>query len=168
MPTRHPNPRLPKSNLNYTVEEVARMFGVHRNTVRQWMKRGLPTIDKRRPLLIQGRELVAFLRARRAASKRTCKPGEIYCVRCREPRRPAEGMADYRPLTATQGNLIGICPSCECVIYRRVNRLRLDQVRGDLDVTFPEGLRDIGESPPPSANSDFAKERAFHANSQPQ
>lgn len=157
MSTRHPNPRLPKSNHSYTVEEVAKLLGVHRNTVREWIRRGLTTTDMRRPLLIRGRELVAFLRARRAASKRTCKPGEIYCVRCREPRRPAAGMADYQPLTATLGNLIGICPRCECVIYRRVNRFLLGEVRGDLDVAFPEGLEDIGESSSPSANSDFTE-----------
>lgn len=158
MPTRHPNPRLPKTHRNYSVEEVASMLGVHRNTVREWIRRGLPTIDDRRPLLIRGCDLSEFLRAKRTANKRTCKPGEIYCVRCRVPQRPAEDMADYRPLTATQGNLVGLCPSCECVIYRRVNRLRLAEVRGNLDVTFPEGRRDIGESPPPSANSDFRQE----------
>jgi hypothetical protein len=38
MGTRHPNPRLAKIHRNYTVEEVANVFGVHRNTVRQWIK----------------------------------------------------------------------------------------------------------------------------------
>jgi excisionase family DNA binding protein len=154
-------------HLNYTVEEVAKLLHVHRHTVRERIRRGLPTTDQRRPLLIRGRELVAFLRARRAASKRTGLPGEIYCVRCREPRRPAEGMADYRPLTASLGNLIGICPSCECVVYRRVNRFRLAEIRSDLDVRSPEGLADIGESPSPSVNSDFREERAVHAKPQP-
>ncbi len=158
MPTRLPNPRLPKTHRNYSVEEAASMLGVHRNTVREWIRRGLRTIDDRRPLLIRGCDLGEFLRAKRTANKRTCKPGEIYCVRCRVPRRPAEDMADYRPLTATQGNLVGLCPSCECVIYRRVNRLRLAEVCGNLDVTFPEGRRDIGESPTLSTNSDFRQE----------
>ena len=63
MATRHPNYRLAKIHRNYTVEEVARLFGVHRNTVREWIKRGLPTSDDKRPKLILGRDLIAFLQA---------------------------------------------------------------------------------------------------------
>ena len=92
MRKRHPNPRLAKIHRNYTVEEVASLFGIHRNTVREWVKRGLPTSDGRRPMLILGRDLVAFLSARRAKNKRTCPPGELYCVRCRQT-GPARKMA---------------------------------------------------------------------------
>ena len=77
MSKRHPNPRLAKIHRNYTVEDVAAVFGVHRNTVREWVKRGLPTSDDRRPMLILGADLVAFLRARRVKNKRTCQPGEM-------------------------------------------------------------------------------------------
>ncbi len=152
---RHPNPRLAKIHRNYTVEEVASLYGVHRNTVRQWVKRGLPTSDDRRPMLILGADLAAFLQARRAKGKRTCGPGEIYCVRCRVPRVPAGGMADYLPVTETLGNLIGICSSCETIIYRRVNLARLEQVRGALDVTPLQAQPRIGESTNPTLNSDF-------------
>ena len=103
MSKRLPNPRLAKIHRNYTVEEIATLFGVHRNTVRAWIKRGLPTSDDRHPLLILGRDLAAFLQAQRAKNKRTCQPGEIYCVRCRAPKAPAGAMADYEALSATQG-----------------------------------------------------------------
>ena len=155
MSKRHPNPRLAKIHRNYTVEEIATLFGVHRNTVRAWVKRGLPTSDDRRPMLILGRDLVAFIQAQRAKNKRTCQPGEIYCVRCRAPKAPAGAMADYEALTETQGNLIAICPDCETIIYRRVSLAKLAQIRGRLDITFPQALRHIGESAQPSVNSDF-------------
>lgn len=155
MSKRHPNPRLAKIHRNYTVEEIATLFGVHRNTVRAWVKRGLPTSDDRRPMLILGRDLVAFLQLQRAKNKRTCQPGEIYCVRCRAPKAPAGDMADYEALTATQGNLIAICPDCETIIYRRVSLAKLAQIRGKLDITFPQALRHIGKSAQPSVNSDF-------------
>jgi hypothetical protein len=142
------------------------LLGVHRHTVREWIRRGLPTIDEKRPVLVRGLDLSAFLRARRSANKRTCKPGEIYCVRCRVPRRPAGAMAEYRPRTATHGDLVGICPSCDCMMYRRMNRTRMDEICADLDVSIAEGLGHIGQSPHPSANRDFREEPSPHANSQ--
>ena len=155
MRKRHPNPRLAKIHRNYTVDEVAQLFDVHRNTVREWVKRGLPTNDGKRPMLILGRELVAFLTVRRAKNKRPCMPGEIYCVRCRAPRAPAGEMVDYVPLTATLGNLVAICSACETMMYRRVSLARLEQVRGNLDITMPQALEHIGESEEPTVNSDL-------------
>lgn len=146
MAKRHPNHRLVKIHRNYTVEEVARLFRVHRETVRRWVKRGLPTIDRKRPMLIHGSDLAAFLQARRLKNKQTCQPGEMYCVRCRVPRTPAGEFAEYRASTGVLGSLIGICPSCDCLMYRRVSLAKLDQVRGRLDVTLPQALSRIGES----------------------
>lgn len=132
-----PNYRLAKMHRSYTVEEVARLYGIHRNTVRNWVREGLPACDNERPMLILGRELEAFLKARSRKNKRPCGPGEIYCVRCRAPKHPAAGMAEYRPQTNMLGNLVGICPDCEGFIFRRVNMTKIDQVKGGLDVAFP-------------------------------
>ena len=141
---RHPNHRLAKIHRSYTVAEIADLLGKHRHTVREWIKRGLPTLDGQRPTLILGRDLSAFLQARRTKNKRSCLPGEIYCVRCRTPRSPAGDMAEYQPLTSTLGNLVGICSSCESLMYRRVNVAKLEQVQGKLDVLLPQALRHIG------------------------
>lgn len=110
---RHPNYRRVKINRNYTVEEIARLFGIHKHTVRHWVKAGLPTCDERRPTLILGQDLTLFLQARREKNRRPCRPGEIYCVRCRSPKSPAGNMADYQPITDTLGNLMAICPDCD-------------------------------------------------------
>ena len=155
MSKRHSNPRLAKIHRNYTVEEVAALFGVHKNSVRNWVKCGLPTNDDRRPMLILGRDLVAFLQVKRMKNKRPCQPGEIYCVRCRAAQKPAGDMADYEPVTATMGNLIGICPSCEAMMYRRVSLAQLVQVGADLDITMTQALPHINESPQPCVNSDL-------------
>jgi hypothetical protein len=48
-----------------TVEEVASLSGTHKNTVREWVKAGLPTCDDKRPMLILGHDLATFLQARR-------------------------------------------------------------------------------------------------------
>src|SRR5260221_14441531 len=94
---RHPNPRLVKVHRNYSVEEIARLFGLHKNTVRNWLKQGLPIIDDRRPILIIGRELSVFLKERRQKTKQACGPGRIFCIACRAPKVPAGKMAECIP-----------------------------------------------------------------------
>ncbi|GAC1622252.1 MAG: hypothetical protein NVS9B10_06000 [Nevskia sp.] len=163
MSKRRHNPRRAKIHRNYSVEEAACLYGVHRNTVRQWIKQGLPTSDALRPLLILGADLAAFLTAKRTKNKRPCKPGEIYCIRCRVPQAPALSMAEYQPLTATSGNLVGLCPTCEHLIYRRASLAKLAQVRGKLNVTLTEAQRHIVDSHQPSVNSDFKTGAATHA-----
>ena len=155
MRKRHPNPRLAKIHRNYTTEEVAALFGVHKNTVREWVKRGLPVSDDKRPMLILGRALFEFLQTRRAKNKRPCQSDEIYCLRCRIPQHPAGDMAEYQPVTTTTGNLIGICPTCETMMYRRVSLAKLDLFRAQLDITMPQALPHIDESTQPCVNSDL-------------
>jgi hypothetical protein len=155
MSKRHPNHRLVKIHRTYTVEGSAGLLGIHKNTVRHWIKAGLPTIDDRRPMLILGRELIAFLQARRTNKKRPCQPGEIYCVRCHAPKFPAAGMAEYRPINDKLGNLSAICPDCNSMMYRCVNIAKIGEVRGEMDITFPQALQRLREISQPTVNSDL-------------
>src|SRR5258705_787323 len=125
MAKRRPNHRQVKIHRNYTVEEPAGLLGIHKNTVRVGVKTGLPVIDDRRPMLILGQDLAAFLQARRVKNKQTCQPGEIYCVRCRASKHPAGDMADYLPTTEKLGMLKAICPHCDCMMNTRVSMAQL-------------------------------------------
>jgi hypothetical protein len=146
MRKRHPNPKRVKIHRNYTVEEVADLFPVHKNTVRTWIKTGLPVCDKRRPVLILGHELAEFLRARRTRNKQKCQPGELYCLKCRSVKVPAENMVDYTPQTDLVGNIVAIYPDCRTTMNKRVSRSKLDDLVGKIDITFPQALRHIGET----------------------
>jgi hypothetical protein len=157
MGVRHPNPRLVKVHRNYSVEEVARLFGLHKNTVRSWLKLGLAAIDDRRPILILGRELSRFLHERRQKAKQACGPGRIYCIACRAPKVPAGKMAECTPIGLLAGNLCGICPDCNRLIYRRVNLAKIDAVRCDLEITFTQPRARIGESAVLSVNCNFRR-----------
>ena len=155
MKRRHPNHRLVKINRSYTVEEIAKLFGIHKNTVRRWVKDGLVAIDDKRPMLILGHVLVEFLQTRRMKNKQTCKPGEFYCLRCRAPRSPAGNMADYVPVTEKIGNLVAICPVCNAIMNRNVSLARIGEFQGKVDITFPEEVRRIIERSEPSLKSDL-------------
>ncbi|MDD5757984.1 MAG: helix-turn-helix domain-containing protein [Desulfobulbaceae bacterium] len=155
MKKRHPNPGLVKIHRSYTVEEIADLFGIHKNTVRGWVKAGLATSDDKRPMLILGHVLVAFLQARRGKNKQTCKPGELYCVRCRSPKFPAGGMADFSPVTGKVGNLTAICPDCDKMMNRRVSLANLGRVHENMDFSIPQALEHIVESNKPTVNSDL-------------
>ena len=165
MGRRRPNPRLVKIHRSYTVEEAARTLGVHKNTVRAWIRRGLGTIDRRRPTLVHGLELRGFIEGRRAARKQACAPGQLFCVRCRSPKPPAGNIAEYIPMTATSGNLRGICADCDALMHRRVAVARLNEVRGDLKISSPQAAPRIGESIPPSENCESNEEGQSNANS---
>ena len=155
MSKRHPNHRLVKIHRNYTVEEAARLLSIHKNTARQWIRSGLPTIDDKRPILIRGRELIAFLKIRRAGRKQPCQAGQMYCVRCHSPQFPAAGMVDYRPLNGRVVNVRGICPNCNSMMHRCVSIARIEQFIEKADITFPQALRHLGEISQPTVNSDL-------------
>jgi hypothetical protein len=154
---RRPNPRLAKIHYSYSVEELARLFGVHKNTVRNWCKQGLEPIDHKRPILIRGQDARRFLAERRARTKQACGPGRIYCLPCRAPKVPAEKMTDCNQIGETTGSLQGICPDCNRMIYRRVNPKKLDAVRGDLDITVTQAPPRIEETAKPIVNCDSSE-----------
>jgi excisionase family DNA binding protein len=74
-----------KSHRNYTVEEIARLIGSSRGTVRRWTKKGLHFVTEQRPRLIRGDDLLEFL-AKLKAPKQRCQLHECYCFKCRVPR----------------------------------------------------------------------------------
>lgn len=139
MPKRRIDLRRIKIHRAYTVEEAANTLGTHKNTVRQWVKNSLPTVDKRRPILIIGHDLRTFLESRKANRQRRLAPGQFYCVKCRTSKSPYAGVADYVATSATLGNLKGLCPDCGTVMHRRTSFAKLDEVKGELDVTIFAG-----------------------------
>lgn len=142
MGARHPDSRRAKVHRTYTLVELASLLDVHPNTVRNWRRDGLAPVDDRRPALFRGAEVRVFLAARRANGKRPCGPGQIFCLPCRSPKEPAGRMADYQPQTSTSGKLVGLCPDCGRLIYRRVSVGQLAVIAADLDLQLTQG--DLG------------------------
>ena len=123
----------------YRIEEVAAAVGVHKRTIQNWVKEGLPLIDQNRPQLVRGSDLISFHEQRHAHRKQRCLPGQLYCLKCKRPQFAAEGFAYFQPGTdGTAGNLSAICKSCGSIVNRRVSNRKLVDAKGNLDVTVVE------------------------------
>ena len=134
------NPNLVKINRNYTFEELAAVFGVHKNTVSAWVKNGLPCLKERRPFLILGEDAKLYLQGQRKSKKQRCKPDELFCMRCKTPTRPAENFVEYLPLSPTKGRLTGFCGRCECVVNKFVRYDSLERYSELFDLSKPKAL----------------------------
>jgi len=148
------NPRLAKLHRSYSVVELANLLGVHKHTVRGWVKAGLPQVDGARPMLIVGSDFQAWWRQRRKAAKRPLQPGQLYCVKCREPKSPALGMVEYAAANAATGNLKALCETCGTLMHRRTLLADIATKMPGLDVRRTQAPSSIGEWPHPSPNCD--------------
>ena len=149
------NPNLVKLHRNYTVEEAADLFPVHKNTVRSWIKDGLPVCDDKRPILILGQDLRGYIQSKRTNNKRPCKLFELYCLKCRKPQTPFGMLVDYEPTTDRTGCLVGLCPDCNNKINKFIKNDQLTLISEKLDITFAKPLKHINKSSNPPLNSDF-------------
>jgi hypothetical protein len=149
------NPRLAKSNRSYKIDEVAEIYGVHKNTVLNWLKQGLPTLDKKRPLLVHGRALNSFHAIKRVKNKQPCQLDELYCMRCKVPKKPVEGLVEYKAINEKIGNVIAICPTCQTIMNRRISSAKIEQFSTRMGFSLPQAHLHIIDSFNPSVNCDF-------------
>lgn len=133
---RHPSARRVKRHRSYRVDEAASAVGSCRATIRRWIKEGLPTVRDTRPALILGSDLIEYLERKRSGPR--CGLAECYCFRCRAPRQPALGMADFLPMTERGGNLRAICSVCGCLMHKRVSLATWKAIQDGLAVQIME------------------------------
>jgi hypothetical protein len=151
------NTRLIKRDYAYTLEELLDLLGVHKNSIYEWHKTGLPFIDDGRPSLIHGTDLMDFLKKRQARRKKTCKSNELFCFKCQMPTKPWENAVDLKILNQKQLNIMGVCEICNTKIYKVGSVKRIDEYRKIFNIL---GLLDshIIEGPSTSMNCDLKKE----------
>lgn len=121
------NPRLVKRNVTYSLVEVSELFGVHLNTVRNWQSEGLITIDNRRPILIHGSDLFTFLNQKRSRKKQKCGPDELFCFKCRVPRRPRSGHVWVMVHSQLIARLVGHCGVCDTLMFKAISVRRIEE-----------------------------------------
>jgi len=123
-----------KSYRCYTKAEAAVVIGVSGRTIRQWIKDGLPAMTDERPTLVRGDDLIAFVKARRAARKTKVADDAFYCLKCRAARKPAAGLVECQ-CSETRAKLSAFCNICETMMYKPVPLSRLPELRQVFDLS---------------------------------
>ncbi|UUV05881.1 helix-turn-helix domain-containing protein [Ruegeria sp. YS9] len=160
---RRPSPARIKTHRVYEVWEAAGALGVHRQTVIRWIRQhGLLADISRKPWLIQGRDLKAFLGQRRNRGKCKLELHHCYCVGCKGPRAPDGKIADYTQQTATSGLLSALCPTCGNIMNRAVRRADLDAIRAKIQVTIQKANTRLVSPAEPPLNVTLEEDRKTH------
>lgn len=153
--TRRYDSRRALPHRSYTREQLADTFDVGLTTIWSWMKKGLQPIDRRRPYLFAGGVVREFLHGHNKPRQPTL-PGEIYCVACKRATQPAGGVADFVPLSPTNGNLVGRCPKCSRRIFQRVRKEEISLKFSNLTVRYEDAAVPVSADaePPRTGPSD--------------
>lgn len=123
-------------HLNYTVEDAARALGIHRQTVRRWIKaKQLPALRDQKPMLILGGDLVDFINSR-TKPKTKMQLQQCRCFKCQAPRGPAFLAIEYHPANALSGNLYALCEVCGADMYKHFSASNLEALRAIVEVTI--------------------------------
>ena len=153
-----PNFRAAKIHRTYTVGEAAKLLGVHRNTIRRWLKEnGLKKLDDQKPTIIAGVEIVRFGASRRTI-KYPCQLTEAFCFRCREPKKAALAACEIVGVTDTGCNIRLLCATCATVMHKVVPWRKMRLLASEYDVSTSLNIRRLIERRAPSANVHFVKQ----------
>ena len=76
--------------MSYSPSEISSVLNVHKNTIHHWLKEGLPKLDN-----------------------------EIYCLKCKQPRKVWENVVDLIIYNDKQLMIQGLCAICT----NKVNKL---------------------------------------------
>ncbi len=130
------NPNLVKINRSYSVNDVSVLLDVSKATVRRWIALGLPAITDMRPVLVLGFDLKEYLKQSRTKNKKRLGSTEMFCCKCREPKRPALDLVTYLPNNAENGRLIGLCPECETQMNKFSSLAAAKALQAEFEVQF--------------------------------
>lgn len=151
------NPRRARIGQSYTVQDVAELYGLHKNAVFNWIKDGLPTIDQRLPYLIHGGELAEYLRKKQASRKQQCSPDEFFCFKCRIPRKAWENLADIQIRNESKLALSAVCYVCGTAMHRAGSVKKLSEYKKTFSIqtVWDERITVLAS---PIVNSDMRKD----------
>ena len=156
-----------KAHRVYEVWEVAQALGCHKQTVIRWIKeRRLVAETSRKPWLIEGKDLKAFLGVRQTKTAAKLALHHCYCLGCKAPREPDGKMADYMQQTPETGRMTGLCPECGSLMHKVVRRTDLEAIRAKIEVTVQKASPRLVSRADLRSNVTFQNEAPTHVKTQ--
>lgn len=120
---------------SYTLEEAALIIGACKQTVSQWGASGaLKIMTGRKPYMVHGADLIAYLESRRPKKRAPLANGEFDCMSCKTRGKPYGMMADCNALTPKTSRLAALCGHCERKVSTIVGKARLAQYSTILEI----------------------------------
>ncbi|OAN77499.1 hypothetical protein A8B82_12925 [Sulfitobacter sp. EhC04] len=111
-----------KKHRLYGYDEAGGALGVTPHTVRDWRASGLEVMAATTPHYILGAELIRYIEDKQAKRSVKMALDQMYCLKCKAPRKPLWGMVDYIPTNDARGRLMGLCEACEGGLQRFVGK----------------------------------------------
>lgn len=151
------NTRHIKASYPYKIEEIAAIHNCHKNTVRGWIRNGLPIIDNQKPYLIYGSDLIFFIKQKQIRRKTKCQDHELYCLGCKAARTPWCNHIDIHIKNKKQINLAAFCSVCKKRMNKAGSFQKLSYYIEKFDVQTVRGRHLLDRDTPP-LNSNLNKE----------
>ena len=111
-----------KKHRLYSYDEASDALNVTPHTVRAWRTSGLEVMATTTPHYILGAELIRYIENKQAKRSVKMALDQMYCLKCKAPRKPLWGLVDYRPTNDARGRLMGLCEACEGGLQRFVGK----------------------------------------------
>lgn len=127
-----------KSARSYTFIEAAKLLNVSVDSLRNWVRGGLPVLKTERPFLIIGKDLKDWLTARNEKRRVALGPHQFFCLRCKKAQTPYGGMVDCLAQTSQTWRLMAICVCCGGGMNRIVSVRDLPEMQRIFDVQINE------------------------------
>jgi hypothetical protein len=126
------NTRRISSKMSYSVQEIAELCSLHKNAVLTWVRSGLKTIDQKKPYLINGAVLIEYINNKQKSRKHKCKPNELFCFKCRQPRKPKTDSVSITTRNIHRLKISAKCEVCETKMFKEASVQR----RPELEKTY--------------------------------
>jgi hypothetical protein len=116
------NPQIIYSHLSYRIDELAAELDIDKKTCLRWIAEGLKTVSgSKKPILIMGKDIKEFIRARNSKKKVRLKRHEFYCFKCKVPRRAKRGT-----ITRSGDTKKGNCSVCNGKMTKKIKPYQKD------------------------------------------
>ena len=120
----------------YDIDDICTTFAdkkLHPQSVRKWIKNGLKTIDGGKPALINGNDLIVFLRKQNTKNKCVTAFDELFCMTCKDARPVFQNKITVVQKTQLLA-VSGLCRTCRTKMFQNYKLADFQRLRKKFQV----------------------------------